>query len=157
MPTTATGRPRPSDDPNERVIDDGNGGNGRSGEAPSPSPTGDPRGNGIIQVNPHNGGGSGESDGGSGSGNGLKAILAAARSNYQLGKFSEAARGFERAVGIGGGSASNYQRLGDCYRQLGRTGQAIAAYQQAADLHEAGGNAAGAESCRQHIKVLKGG
>lgn len=127
--------------------------------SPSPSPSAPPKSDGQINITVHGqrppssagNGGNGES------GNGLQALLGAARSNFQLGHWSEAARNYEQAIAQGGGRASNLQRLGDCYRHLGQVDKAVDALTRAADSYEASGNQAGADSCRQAIKVLKGG
>ncbi len=120
---------------------------------PTPSPTTDP---GFIDIKVHGGNkGNGGDDSGS-KANGLQAVTKAAVSNFQLGRWADAARGYEQAISMGGGRASNYQRLGDCYNHLGKAGQAVDAYSRAAESYEAAGNTASAEVCRQAIKTLKG-
>lgn len=151
-PTPAPAPPTHTDEP---II---SGGDNQHNVQPSAPPR-DP---GQIQVKVHGqGGANGNSGGSSGdagsSGNGLQAMLAAARSNFQLGHYSEAARDYSKAINMGAGRASNWQRLGDCYRQMGDANRAVDAYSSAADAFEAGGNKSGAEACRAAIKSLKGG
>lgn len=83
-------------------------------------------------------------------------MLGAARSNFQLKHWAEAARNYEEAISLGGGRASSFQRLGDCYKHLGQNAKAVDALNRAADAYENAGNTAGAETCRQEIKLLKG-
>lgn len=129
---------------------------------PTPQATTPLKNDGYIEVTVSNsgrrpsGGGGGNNDASS-QANGQQAVLAAARNNYQLGRFAEAARGFAQAIAMGAGSASVYQRYGDALRQSGQTAEAIRAYEQAAALFERQGNNAGAEACRQHVKTLRGG
>jgi tetratricopeptide (TPR) repeat protein len=105
--------------------------------------------------------GSQESDGG---GNELQALMSAARQQFQLKRYDEAARTYERALRAGGDAASINQRLGQCYSYLGRNAEAIAAYNRAIVAYESLMNsgradarvAAALESCRQALKVLGG-
>jgi tetratricopeptide (TPR) repeat protein len=142
------------------VLGNNGGGSGPSGQGNNGKS--EPKGSGIIEVKRSDGSGpkGGNTGGGGGggqeSGNSRQALLAAARSSFQAGRYAEAARNYSKAIDMGAGTAGTYQRLGDCYRNLGRRGEAIDAYRQAADLFDSGGNAAGADACRAHIRSLGG-
>lgn len=90
------------------------------------------------------------------SGNGRTALLATARSQMSQGNYSAAATTYERALRSGADQGSTNQRLGQCYAQLGRNGDAVSAYSRAAAAFEKSGNTQGAEACKQAIKVLGG-
>lgn len=90
------------------------------------------------------------------SGNGRTALLATARSQMSQGNYSAAATTYERALRSGADQGSTNQRLGQCYAQLGRNGDAVAAYSRAAAAFEKSGNTQGADACKQAIKVLGG-
>lgn len=89
-------------------------------------------------------------------GNGRQALLATARSQMQSGNYSAAANTYERALRAGADSGSTNQRLGQCYTNMGRNSDAIAAYTRAASSFEKSGNSQGVDACRQAIKVLGG-
>lgn len=90
------------------------------------------------------------------SGNGRTALLATARSQMMSGNYGAAATTYERALRSGADQGSTNQRLGQCYAQLGRNGDAVAAYSRAAAAFEKSGNTQGADACKQAIKVLGG-
>jgi tetratricopeptide (TPR) repeat protein len=121
-----------------------------------PPPVNDP---GIIEIevskgSPKNGGsGGGEV---APTGNGRQALIATARSQMMSGNYSAAANTYERALRAGADPGSTNQRLGQCYAQMGRNGDAVAAYTRAANAFEKSGNTQGAEACRQAVKVLGG-
>ncbi|HVL38039.1 MAG TPA: tetratricopeptide repeat protein, partial [Fimbriimonadaceae bacterium] len=96
--------------------------------------------------------------------NNLEALLQAARSQYMLGRYPEAARTFERALQAGGDAGAINQRLGQCYEKMGQPTQAVAAYQKAIAAYEAvERSGAGGErvktaldATRQALRVLQG-
>ena len=126
---------------------------------PPQPPANDPPKNdpGIIEIEVSKGGnkvgGSGEA---APTGNGRTALMATARSQMMAGNYGGAANTYERALRAGADPASTNQRLGQCYAQMGRNGDAVAAYTRAAAAFEKAGNAQGAEACRQAVKVLGG-
>jgi tetratricopeptide (TPR) repeat protein len=126
---------------------------------PPQPPANDPPKNdpGIIEIEVSKGG---NKVGGSGevapTGNGRTALIATARSQMMSGNYGGAASTYERALRAGADPASTNQRLGQCYAQMGRNGDAVAAYTRAAAAFEKAGNAQGAEACRQAVKVLGG-
>lgn len=87
-----------------------------------------------------------------------------AREAFQLGKFDDAARLYEGALRQGADPASTNQRLAQCYEKLGRTADAIAAYNRAISAYQnaisAGGDSArlqvALDSCKRAVKVLGG-
>jgi tetratricopeptide (TPR) repeat protein len=95
--------------------------------------------------------------------NQLKALLKAGRDQFQLGDYQAAARTFERAVSAGGDPAVLNQRIGQCYMNLGKKGEAANAYTKAVDAfqselssHDSPSLRAGLQSCKQALKVLRG-
>ncbi|MBC8063732.1 MAG: tetratricopeptide repeat protein [Chlorobia bacterium] len=121
-----------------------------------PKPKNDP---GIIEIEVSKGSPNRGNGGGAEapiSGNGRQALLATARSQMQSGNYSAAANTYERALRAGADSGSTNQRLGQCYTNMGRNGDAIAAYTRAASSFEKSGNSQGVDACRQAIKVLGG-
>lgn len=128
-----------------------------TGQTEPTKPANDP---GIIEIEVSKGN-SGRTNG-SGSkepvinGNGRQALMATARSQMQSGNYSAAANTYERALRAGADAGSTNQRLGQCYTQMGRSNDAVAAYTRAASAFEKSGNTQGAEACRQAIKVLGG-
>lgn len=98
-------------------------------------------------------------------GNGVEALMRTARSQYQLGNYSAAALGYERALRAGGDPAYCNQRLGQAYEKLGRNSEAVSAYNRAIDvlqgqLNSGSGDkgriSAALDSCRQAVQVLGG-
>jgi tetratricopeptide (TPR) repeat protein len=129
-------------------------------EPPKP-PVQDPPKNdpGIIEIEVSKNSGKPANDGGgevAPTGNGRQALIATARSQMMAGNYSAAANTYERALRAGADPASTNQRLGQCYAQMGRNGDAVAAYTRAAAAFEKAGNTQGAEACRQAVKVLGG-
>lgn len=146
--------PREEIDPS---VDGGNRGNTNAQPRENP---------GMIDIqvsrpNPTNGG-SREAD--PQSGNGLEALMRTAREQYMLGKFADAARTYERALAAGGDSAMVNQRLGQCYKNLGRNSDAIQAFKRAQAAIESrmsrGGDTsrlqAQLEAVKQELKLLQG-
>jgi tetratricopeptide (TPR) repeat protein len=97
--------------------------------------------------------------------NQLQALTRAAREQFLLGRYDSAARSYERALAAGGDQASINQRLGMCYERLGKSGEAVAAYNRAANAYQVALNSgqgdsrrlkSGLDSCRQAIRMLKG-
>ena len=126
-----------------------------------PTTTVDPPKNdpGIIEIEVSKNSGKPANNGGgevAPTGNGRQALIATARSQMMSGNYSAAANTYERALRAGADSASTNQRLGQCYAQMGRNGDAVAAYNRAAAAFEKAGNSQGAEACRQAVKVLGG-
>lgn len=114
---------------------------------------------GIIEINVSKGSGTARNNGGGEApvtGNGRQALMATARSQMMSGNYSAAANTYERALRAGADQGATNQRLGQCYAQMGRNSDAIAAYTRAAGAFEKSGNTQGAEACRQAIKVLGG-
>ena len=128
----------------------------KTGDDPKP-PKNDP---GIIEIEVSKGAPKGNGNSGGGdtqiNGNGRQALMATARSQMQSGNYSAAASTFERALRAGADQGSTNQRLGQCYAQMGRSSDAVAAYTRAASAFEKSGNSQGADACRQAIKVLGG-
>lgn len=121
---------------------------------PKEEPKNDP---GIIEIEFSKGapnqGNSGE---GAVTGNGRTALVATARNQMMQGNYSAAASTYERALRAGADQGTTNQRLGQCYQQMGRNGDAVAAYSRAAAAFEKAGNNQAAEACKQAIKVLGG-
>ncbi len=97
--------------------------------------------------------------------NGVQALLRTARSQYQISNYSAAATSYERALRAGANPASANQRLAECYEKLGRSSEAVAAYNRAIDALKAdidGGRGDKArlsnalDVCKQAVKVLGG-
>lgn len=97
--------------------------------------------------------------------NGAQALMHTARNEYQLGHYQNAATRYEQALRAGADTASGNQRLAQCYEKLGRSGDALAAYQRAiaalqGDLDSGSGDkariSAALDSCKQAVKVLGG-
>jgi tetratricopeptide (TPR) repeat protein len=134
--------------------------------AAPPSATREEENPGIIEINVTSG--NRQLPGGSQSvgANGLEALVRVARDQFQLGNYAAAASSYERALKMGGDPATINQRLGQAYERLGRTGDAINAYNRAAAAYEAALNSgrgsrdrnqAGLDSSRQALRVLQGG
>ncbi|MBI1757210.1 MAG: tetratricopeptide repeat protein [Fimbriimonas ginsengisoli] len=97
--------------------------------------------------------------------NTLPMLLRVAANQYQLKRYDAAAKAYERALRAGSDPASTNQRLGQCYEHLGKSAQAVVAYERAVAALEAS-LAAGKgnpqrqrlalDSCRAAIKVLRG-
>ncbi|HMS54368.1 MAG TPA: tetratricopeptide repeat protein [Fimbriimonadaceae bacterium] len=87
-----------------------------------------------------------------------------AREAFQLGKFEDAARLYEGALRQGADPASTNQRLAQCYEKLGRSGDAVAAYNRAITAYQSAINAGGdsarlqvaLDSCKRAVKMLGG-
>jgi tetratricopeptide (TPR) repeat protein len=92
------------------------------------------------------------------------AMLQAAQELFQLGHYDQAAAKYGKVAEMGGNSGRVQQRLGDCYRNLGKNDQSKSAYNRAINLFEAqikqghnvAGNQRGLESCESALKVLGG-
>lgn len=88
-----------------------------------------------------------------------------AREQFQLGKFESAAKLYEQALRSGASTGLTNQRIGQCYDNLGRKAEAIAAYTRAANAYEvsmkSGEGGIGVQSaldaCRQALRALQGG
>lgn len=155
---TTGGGTNPGKGPDE--IDPGVDGGKKPNET---KPTENP---GIINIQVS--GGPKTSDGGSkpvdGNGGGLTALLAAARDQMMLGKYDQAAQSYNRALNMGGDAAMINQRLGQCYRNLGKTSEAVTAFRNAITAIEGrisrGGDAAKLQpqldACKQELKLLGG-
>jgi tetratricopeptide (TPR) repeat protein len=96
--------------------------------------------------------------------NGLQALLRTASNQFQLGNFQAAATTYERALQSGADPGLVNQRLAQCYERLGRTTDAVNAYNRAISGYEAalrkGENErtrAALETCRQAVRVIQGG
>jgi tetratricopeptide (TPR) repeat protein len=149
QPTQPTQPATPSIDPAPGIL------GGQSNTQADP-PKNDP---GIIEIEVSKNSGKPANDGGgevAPTGNGRQALIATARSQMMAGNYSAAANTYERALRAGADPASTNQRLGQCYAQMGRNGDAVAAYTRAAAAFEKAGNTQGAEACRQAVKVLGG-
>jgi tetratricopeptide (TPR) repeat protein len=123
---------------------------------------------GIIQISVthrSSGGGSAQSSAGSSDPNELQALLKTAKNEFLLGHYDSSARTYGRSMIIGGDSASINQRIGMCYQKLGKTDDAVVAYQHAISsyqgaLNSGTGNSkrlqSGLDACKQALKLLKG-
>lgn len=142
--TTVPARQPDPQDPEPPVVDN----------STKEEPKNDP---GIIEIE-FSKGAPNQGNGGEGavSGNGRTALIATARNQMMQGNYSAAASTYERALRAGADQGTTNQRLGQCYAQLGRSGDAVAAYSRAAAAFEKVGNTQAAEACRQAIKVLGG-
>lgn len=94
---------------------------------------------------------------------GLKALQAAAQQQFQLGKYDQAAKSYERMLGMGADPGRTNQRLGQCYQNLGQSAAAVDAYRRAiaafeARLKSGTGDKNATESmlasCRAALKVV---
>lgn len=98
-------------------------------------------------------------------GNGLDALRHTAQSQFETGKYGEAAKSLERLAKSGGNSARTQQRLGQCYENIGNTTAALKAYNAAVSMYQteikAGrnveANQRGLNTCLQALKVVGGG
>lgn len=96
---------------------------------------------------------------------GVEAYLSTGRSQFQIRNYAGAAANFENALRYGADPTTVNMRLGQSYERLGRTSDAINAYNraiQACDKLINSGKAnssvhATADACRQAVKVLQGG
>ena len=119
----------------------------------------------ILEIRRSNGGArtfGGGQDVSSSNGNGLQALLRTANQQFGLGRYDKAATTYERALSSGGNSGSLNQRLGQCYEKLGRNGDAISAYTKAVAYYEDAARTdtskvQALESCKQALKILRGG
>lgn len=93
-------------------------------------------------------------------------LVRVARQQFQVGNYSGAASAFERALANGADPISINQRLGQAYERLGRSGDAVAAYNRAITAAGAAINSGRGDrehlttiqdSCKQALKVLQGG
>jgi len=116
----------------------------------------------VSQTAPKTHGGSQEVADGEGS----QALSKVAANEFQLKRFEAAAKVYEKLLRTGGDPAYLNQRLGQCYENLGRNGDAVTAYKRAADALKAaisGGQGnlttekAALGSCNAAIQVLGGG
>ncbi len=162
VPTGNNQPPNPNKDDIDPTV-----GNGRGGNTNPPVETtksqDDP---GVIEINvkpksPTNKSGGSDVDQGLSS----KALSEAARQQYQLQKYDQAAKSYERLLAMGGDAATINQRLGQCYTNLGQTGNAASAYKRAiAAISDRLKNSSGdtayldrqLESCQRALKVLGG-
>lgn len=95
---------------------------------------------------------------------GATTAVRAAQEYFQMGRFGDAAAKYQQAVQLGGDSGRVEQRLGDCYRNLGRTGDARVAYNKAIFHYQAQvkagrdvvSNQRGLETCESILKVMGG-
>lgn len=99
---------------------------------------------------------------GESSGESLTALLKYSQDQFLLGKFSNAASGYEKALRSGGDPGRISQRLGQCYEKLNKKSDAIQAYSRAESSLQAavnGGKASAKpalESVRAALQVLRG-
>ncbi len=162
---TPTGPNRPTNtnpDEIDPTVGDGKGGKTNPTVQQS-KPQDDP---GVIEINvkpksPTNRNGGSDVDQGLSS----KALSEAARQQFQLQKYDQAAKSYERLLAMGGDAATINQRLGQCYTNLGQTGNAASAYKRAiAAISDRLKNSSGdtayldrqLESCQRALKVLGG-
>jgi hypothetical protein len=97
-------------------------------------------------------------------GHDVATVLQAAQVLYQLGHFDQAASKYSRVAELGANSGRVQQRIGDCYRNLGKTGESRTAYNHAISLYQSqikqgrdvAGNQRGLDSCESALKVLGG-
>lgn len=96
---------------------------------------------------------------------GAKALMKVAQQHMLTRNFAAAADAYEKALKAGASPLTVYQRLGQCYQELGRRADAINAYSKAIRAMEsaAAGNPARAEqlqvsidACKKAIRVLGG-
>jgi len=80
--------------------------------------------------------GSGGGGGSAPEGNGLEALIRTASQQFQLGNYSAAATTYERALRSGGDAISINQRLGMTYSRLGRSSDAVGAFNRAVQACE---------------------
>lgn len=134
-----------------------------NGEAEAQATEPDP---GVIEIKVHRGTTPAAGGGTTRDPNELQVLLKAATEQYQLGKYDTAAKGLERALGLGADPGRYGQRLGQCYEKLGRSDDAIRAYERAAQAYESAAKSGGssadrltraAEACRQAARALRGG
>jgi len=97
--------------------------------------------------------------------NGAEALLKAANQQFLLGKFGQAAGTYEAALRAGASPGSTNQRLGQCYANLNRAGDAANAYRRAIASYEtslrngsgdSGRLQTAIETCKQALKTLGG-
>lgn len=95
--------------------------------------------------------------------NQLRALIKTGRDQYILGNYQAAAGTFERALRAGGDPATINERIGQCYGNLNRKGEAINAYTKAIDAfqtqlsrHDSPALRSGLQTCKQALKVLQG-
>lgn len=140
-----------SDDPDPDMTNAGGRTSGDSGPKTDP---------GVIDISVSKGG---RNNGGSEMG--VQALQAAARQQFMLQKWDQAARTYERLRSMGHSSPLNEQRLAQCYERLGQKESAASAYRRAIgmleDLIRTGGGDTSRyqqqlDSCRQALQVLGG-
>lgn len=141
-----------SDDPDPDMTGGAKTTGGDSGQKTDP---------GVIDISVSKGGGSK----GSTPEMGVQALQAAARQQFMLQKWDQAARTYERLRSLGHSSPINEQRLAQCYERLGQKSSAASAYRRAIamleDLIRAGTGDTSRyqqqlDSCRQALQVLGG-
>ena len=92
-------------------------------------------------------------------------LLRSASDQFLAGRYDGAAQLYEKAIRSGMGSGSIHQRLGQCYDNLGRKGDALAAFTNAIASYEAAirngdtsnKTQSALDSCRQALRALQGG
>lgn len=118
---------------------------------------------GIIDITVVDGGTSGGSGGGEME---AKALIQVARDAALQSNWAKAADAYEKALRAGAPVGSTNQRLAQCYEKLGRKADAIKAYERAIKAYEQAiqrgtGDTnlykASLETCKQALKVLRGG
>jgi tetratricopeptide (TPR) repeat protein len=128
----------------------------------------DPRGGSVIDIRPSPGQEAARTGGSeavaSGDRNQGEALVRVARQHFLARDYEKAAVAYRRAIDLGVSPASAYHRLAQCYKNLGRTADAVEAYQNAINAYEtllAGGRGDRellenyVSECRQAIKLLQ--
>jgi len=132
--------------------------------APQPAQQGDP---GIMEIQVVSGkpGTKGIGNDLSGHPNGVQALLRTASTQFQTRNYTGAATTYERALRAGANAGPGNQRLAECYEQLGRNADAVAAYNRAINALQSEIDAGKGDKtrlstaldvCKQAVKVLGG-
>lgn len=91
----------------------------------------------------------------------IDTLIRVAREQQIMGNWAKAADAYEKALALGASPASTNQRLAQCYEKLGKTAEAIKAYERAIVAFEKLDQndvrvQTQIEACRQALKLLRG-
>ncbi len=91
----------------------------------------------------------------------IETLIRVARDQFVLGDYTKSADAYEKAITAGAPPSAHLQRLAQCYERLGRTNDAITAYQKAITAFEQLDQSdirvqTQLDVCRQAVRVLRG-